>query len=584
MPDTTKIAGFLSYAHDDDKHDNGRISRLRARLELSIRVGTGIRDFTIFQDSPNIGWGSDWDRVITQSLDAVVLLFPVVTPLWFASPNCRDELHKFRQRQIRLGQGDPILPVYYLHTPLMQEDDDDASADERDAAALLRRLQYEDWRALRRTEETDLAYPAAIERLAEHAAPVLRRLRQTGLRGGLGGITPGAAQAQGVGDGGQSEAPTARQESGRVEADCARSPTAIQTRVVDPMGRGDFTTISAALKQAPVGARVLVRPGHYNESLVMDRPIELIGDGDRDDIVVEGTQFTTLTFDTNIGFVRNMTLRHRGDKNCCVWVKQGRLTIEECDISSRGLACLNVNNAADPRVRRNRIHDGAQGGVLLYDDARGAYEDNVIFANALAGIEAKGTSDMVVRRNRLRDGKSAGVLVSDDARGTYEDNDIFANALTGIEVKGKSDPIVRRNRIHDGTGGILVWEDGRGTYEDNDIFANTLSGIDVKGNSDPVVRRNHILAHVRAAHRAATLREMAQALTERLEAGGDIPRGAWIELQDVDPDCFEVPERRFGPDNLGQRCSGLGQGCAFGVPQESSHAATLACGTTRPAR
>ena len=305
MPDATKIAGFLSYAHDDDKHDNSRISRLRERLELSIRVATGIREFTIFQDSPNIGWGKDWDRVITQSLDAVVLLFPVVTPLWFASPNCRDELHKFRQRQIRLGQDDLILPVYYLHAPLMQEDDDAALTDERDAATLLRRLQYEDWRALRRTEETDPAYPAAIERLAERAAPVLRRLRQTALRGGPGATPTAATPAQTTAVRGQTEAATTGQDSTRGEPQRTSPPAAVQTRVVDQMGRGDFTTISAALKEAPVGARVLVRPGHYNESLVMDRPIELIGEGDRDDIVVDGTHSETLTFDTNIGFMRN---------------------------------------------------------------------------------------------------------------------------------------------------------------------------------------------------------------------------------------------------------------------------------------
>ena len=81
MPDTPKIARFLSYAHEDDKHDNGRISRLRERLELSIRVSSGLRGFTIFQDKSGISWGKDWDRVITESLDAGVVLFPCVAAM-----------------------------------------------------------------------------------------------------------------------------------------------------------------------------------------------------------------------------------------------------------------------------------------------------------------------------------------------------------------------------------------------------------------------------------------------------------------------------------------------------------------------
>jgi hypothetical protein len=92
------------------------------------------------------------------------------------------------------------------------------------------------------------------------------------------------------------------------------------------------------------------------------------------------------------------------------------------------------------------------------------------------------------------------------------------------------------------------------------------------------------LAHVRAAHRAATPREMAQAITERLEPSGDIPRGPRVEPRDIGPNSLERPECRFDPDNVGQPGSGLGQGSSFGVPRESSHAATLACGTTLPDR
>jgi F-box protein 11 len=348
--------------------------------------------------------------VITQSLDAVVLLFPIITPLWFASPNCRDELHEFREGQNRLGQQDLILPVYYRQAPLMQEADDAAPLNERDAATLLRRLQFEDWRALRRTDETDLAYPAAIERLAERAAPVLRLLRQAGLRGGAGGVPSAATSAETADPSGQPQADITGQEAAGGGPDSASAPATIPVCVVDAMGRGDFTTILEALKQAPAGACVMVRPVHYNESLVMDRPIELIGEGDRDDIFIEGTRSETLTFDTNIGIVRNVTLRQRGDDNYCVWIKQGRLNIEECEITSRSLACLSVSSAADPRIRRNRIHDGAIGGILLKDDARGTYEDNDIFANTQSGIQVSGRSDPIIRCNRIHNGRQSGIF------------------------------------------------------------------------------------------------------------------------------------------------------------------------------
>ena len=44
------IAGFFSYVHADDEFENGRISRLRERLEQAIRFYSGLREFRIFQD------------------------------------------------------------------------------------------------------------------------------------------------------------------------------------------------------------------------------------------------------------------------------------------------------------------------------------------------------------------------------------------------------------------------------------------------------------------------------------------------------------------------------------------------------
>ena len=416
-----KVAGFLSYAHDDDTHDNGRISRLCERLQLAIRASAGMRDFAIFQDRSGIGWGKEWDRTITDSLDAVVLLFPIVSPLWLSSPHCRGELQRFRLRQSRLGLSDLILPIYYRESPLMQQDDAFAPPDERDVATLLRGVEFEDWRALRRTDETDPAYAAGIERLAERAAPLLRHLRQT-----VGDASADRTVVIPVGGG-----PT------------AALPGSVEVRVVDQMGRAGFTSIAAALQDAPLGARILVRPGHYNESLTIDRSIELVGDGAREDIVIEGTSAAALTFDTRIGIVRNITFRQRGENNFCVWVQQGRLTLEDCDLSSESLASLAVGNAADPRVRRNRIHDGSTSGITVYGQARGTYEDNEISDNDYAGIEVSDRAMPTFRRNRINGNGHAAIWVADEGGGVFEDNDLRGNALGAWLIATVEDQVKR---------------------------------------------------------------------------------------------------------------------------------------------
>ena len=80
----TGPAAFLSYARFDDQHHDGLISELREQLSAEVRVQTGTA-FPIFQDREDISWGQNWQSRIDETLDAVTLLLPVVTPGFFHS-------------------------------------------------------------------------------------------------------------------------------------------------------------------------------------------------------------------------------------------------------------------------------------------------------------------------------------------------------------------------------------------------------------------------------------------------------------------------------------------------------------------
>src|SRR6267378_1013419 len=158
MKAKSTIAGFFSYVHADDEFENGRISKLRERLERAIRFYSGLREFRIFQDWQDIEWGQRWEKMIAESIENSIVLFPIVTPSYFSSEGCCKEILAFEQRQANLGKDDLILPIYYLPNEPMNESDEDAvGSEEARVAGLIKRAQFADWRALRRTEETDLA-------------------------------------------------------------------------------------------------------------------------------------------------------------------------------------------------------------------------------------------------------------------------------------------------------------------------------------------------------------------------------------------------------------------------------------------
>ncbi|MDE3228531.1 MAG: right-handed parallel beta-helix repeat-containing protein, partial [Chloroflexota bacterium] len=246
-------------------------------------------------------------------------------------------------------------------------------------------------------------------------------------------------------------------------------------------------------RAAQPGERILIRPGHYEEPLTINKPLTLAGDGPREQIIISAANANVIAFTASAGRVVGLTLRQTGGGQFfCVDIGAGRLELEDCDISSQSLSAVGVHDA-DPILRRNRVHDSKQSGVMLYGKAKGLLEENDIFANTLSGVGIKDGATPTLRRNRIHDGKGAGVFVYELGQGLLEDNDIFANALSCVEIKEGGAPTLRRNRIHDGKeGGVFVQERGQGLLEDNDIFANGKSGVEIKSGATPTVRANHI--------------------------------------------------------------------------------------------
>ena len=461
---------FLSYVHADDV--DGRISNLRQRMSDEVQIQTG-KPFPIFQDRNDLKWGQAWEERINASIDSVTFLIPVITPSFFNSPYCREEVERFLDREKREGRKNLILPILYVDTP--------AVADESDTLAVeISRRQYADWRELR---FEPLTSPEVGKALAKLALQVREALMAVWKKDVL--VLPAPDQQKALG-----QARTAEPEP-QVKAESVQrvEPPA---HVVDPLYRGDFISIGEAIGWANPGDRILVRPGLYRESLLIDKPLEILGDGDRADIVVEANDDSVVIFSAVMGRVSNLTLRKTESKeaNYAVDIQQGRLELSGCVISSQSLSCVGIRGGADPRVRGNLIENSVEGGILIYEGSRGTIEDNEIARVDINGIEVENSSP-IIRRNRVHHLKSNGLSIREGAAPTVEDNEIFASNI-GIVIKGAA-PILRRNQTHHNTQtGVVFLASASGVLEDNNIYANTFSGIEVKEESSPVIRANRI--------------------------------------------------------------------------------------------
>jgi hypothetical protein len=324
-----------------------------------------------------------------------------------------------------------------------------------------------------------------------------------------------------------------------IAAETAREPYRTNSRptgpakpsvlVVDARGRGDFAGLREAVRAASPGAVIRVRPGLYVGDVAIDKPLEIIGDGPRDTIIVRGSGERLLSVTAASGQIAGLTLRHSSGE--AIAILHGRVTIADCDISAavgiriadeadpllrlnsihegdwgivvcrggRGTiegniicghrqAQITVETEAAPTIRRNRVHDGRSTGLFISNRGHGIVERNEIQGHIGPQVIIRTGSDPILCNNRIRDGKSIGVFCNSEGRGTLEINEITGHAQAQLLVTTGADPVVRRNRIHDGqSAGLAIAEGGCGTYADNDITGN-LQNVSVSADSRPVMQ------------------------------------------------------------------------------------------------
>ena len=286
------------------------------------------------------------------------------------------------------------------------------------------------------------------------------------------------------------EIATLRQKIAALELRPAHPAGKHREWLVDQMHRGDHTTIGAAIAAASPGDRIVVREGVYREALLLDKPLEIIGESGPGDVLVQASGASVLSFDCIRGVVRNLTLRQTGGKFWTVVIKSGRLDLEDCDISNSSHGGVTISGEAHPRLRRNRIHDNQGNGVQIIENGQDLLEENEIFNHAKSAVIIKTGASPILRRNRIHDNQDDGVYILENGQGLLEENEIFNNVGSAVVITTGASPTLRRNRIHDNqSNGIWVYNGGGGVFEHNTLQNNKGGDWNIAEDCVAMVKR-----------------------------------------------------------------------------------------------
>jgi hypothetical protein len=160
-------AGFWSYVRRDDEGEGGRIIDFARDLKEQYRIRTA-EELELFVDRESIQWGEEWKQRISDAIAGTTFFIPVVTPSYFRSNACRQELLKFFREAERLGLEQLLMPIYWTSVPELDAGSPENSDDE--AIRAIARYQRQDFREIRFEDRASAAYRKAVAELAGEIA------------------------------------------------------------------------------------------------------------------------------------------------------------------------------------------------------------------------------------------------------------------------------------------------------------------------------------------------------------------------------------------------------------------------------
>jgi F-box protein 11 len=261
--------------------------------------------------------------------------------------------------------------------------------------------------------------------------------------------------------------------------------------IVAKLGPHNYHSIGEALAAAQPGGRIVIRPGIYDESLTLTKAVELVGDGDLSEVVLQNTSGNAcLTMAADYAAVRNLTIRGRSTSSrqdsYSVKVTQGRLILEDCIIVHDSSHCVEVRgHFANPVMRHCTLRPGDHGvGLLCADGAEGLFHACVFERRSSEStpklysghIEIHKSGDVAFSRCHIADSSGNGVTLKNTRDVHLTGCRIGGNAFSGVAAIDSTFHLTLCV-LEGNKRGVTVTNNARGFLDRCEVIGNSEAGI-----------------------------------------------------------------------------------------------------------
>jgi hypothetical protein len=182
----------------------------------------------------------------------------------------------------------------------------------------------------------------------------------------------------------------------------------------------------------------------YKETITIKEQVQLIGQGNRTDVVLESNDRDNgCTVKANGTIIRNITIRRLPSTDpghqFAVKIDAREVVIADCDIELRMeddkyvSAAVYVDVGGELHLRRSTVRDSKEAGIYVSRNARAILEECEFVRNAKAAVCTDAFSHLEMRRCKIQKNGDVGVLLRYGA--TVVETDIIENNGPGIAVE-----------------------------------------------------------------------------------------------------------------------------------------------------
>jgi len=253
-----------------------------------------------------------------------------------------------------------------------------------------------------------------------------------------------------------------------------------------------FNTIQEAIDNASAGDTIRVFAGTYQENVLVNKTVSVIGNGSADTIINGSDSGHVVTISSDWANLSgcHLTASGSGFWDAGVRISADNVTVSNNNCSGNNYGILTVTQR-DGRIHNNTCSGNARDGIMIYNSDFFDIRDNGCSGNRYGiallytestlaeandisnnerGVSCTNANDDTILKNTIHDNFN-GVYISTSSNEFIQENDITYNEF-GVNLSEADSQTINGNTIRNNTIGILFSDSDSNVLEENTITRN----------------------------------------------------------------------------------------------------------------